>query len=78
MMQCRGWASVVESGDRTPPSQAVLIFSQMRAAAEKQIAAWLQYKTHDLQRLNETLKRANHKSLEMAAIEEQVHYAMTR
>ncbi len=69
---------VVESGDRPAPSQAIVIFSQMKAAADSQIAAWHHYKTNELARVNAALQRAHQPALQIAAIEEQVHYAMTR
>ena len=69
---------MVESGDRTPPSQALTIYHLMSEAAHQQVAAWQQYKASELPRLNKALKQANQKPLQVAAIEEQVHYAMTR
>ncbi len=69
---------VVESGDRTPPSQALTIFHQMSEAAREKEAAWQRYKSSDLAELNAALTRAHRAPLKVAAIEEQVHYAMTR
>jgi hypothetical protein len=69
---------VVESGDRTAPAQAVEIFTEMSKAAREKIASWQQYKKTDLDKLNDALKRAHLEPLQIAAIEEQVHYAMTR
>ena len=69
---------VVESGDRTAPAQALVIFNQMSDAARRQIKAWEQYKTTELSQVNAALGRANRKPVQIAAIEEQVHYAMTR
>ena len=39
---------VVESGDRTAPAQAIVIFNQMKTAATAQIAAWQHFKASDL------------------------------
>ena len=69
---------MVESGDRTAPSQAITIFSQMSKAAREKIHGWEQYKATDLSGVNAALARAHRKPLQIAAIEEQVHYAMTR
>lgn len=69
---------VVESGDRTAPAQAIVIFNQMKTAATAQIAAWQQFKAADLTRVNAALQRAHQPGLQIAAIEEVVYYAMTR
>ncbi len=69
---------VVESGDRTAPAQAIVIFNQMNQAASEQIAAWQRFKTNELATVNAALQRAHQAPLQIAAIEEQVHYAMTR
>jgi hypothetical protein len=69
---------IVESGDRTAPAQALTIFDQMNKASSAGIAAWEGFKKTDLNALNATLILAGHEPLKIAAIEEQVHYAMTR
>lgn len=69
---------MVESGDRTAPSQAIVIFNQMSKAAHASIEAWERYKTTELNRVNAALTRAQRKPLQISSIEEQVHYAMTR
>ncbi|MGC2160928.1 MAG: hypothetical protein WA634_03370, partial [Silvibacterium sp.] len=70
--------AMVESGDRTAPAQAVVIFKEMSKAAREKIHDWDEYKVDDLNRVNAALKRAHRSPLQIAAIEEQVHYAMTR
>jgi photosystem II stability/assembly factor-like uncharacterized protein len=70
--------AMVESGDRAAPSQAIVIFNEMSKAARAQIEAWKQYKAVELNRVNAALTRAQRKPLQISAIEEQVHYAMTR
>jgi len=70
--------SVVESGDRTAPSQAVVIFHEMSKAAQAKIHDWELYKTTELGHVNAALARAHRAPMQIAAIEEQVHYAMTR
>ena len=69
---------VVESGDRTAPAQAIVIFNQMKTAATAQIAAWQHFKATGLTGVNAALQRAHQAPLQIAAIEEEVHYAMTR
>ena len=69
---------MVESGDRTAPAQALEIFNEMSKAARQKIDAWQQYKRVELTRVNDALTRAHLKTVQVAAIEEQVHYAMTR
>ncbi len=69
---------VVESGDRTAPADATEIFTQMKQASQEGIEAWQHFKTADLATLNAELTAAHREPLKIAAIEEQVHYAMTR
>ncbi|MHB2010060.1 MAG: flagellar hook assembly protein FlgD, partial [Acidobacteriaceae bacterium] len=69
---------VVESGDRTAPAQAIVIFNRMNQAASEQIAAWQRFKTSELATVNAALQQAHQAPLQIAAIEEEVHYAMTR
>ena len=69
---------VVESGDRPAPAQAIVIFDQMKTAANAQTAAWQHFKASDLAKVNAALQRAHQPVLQIAAIEEEVHFAMTR
>ncbi|HEX3660549.1 MAG TPA: hypothetical protein VHU89_03920 [Acidobacteriaceae bacterium] len=69
---------IVESGDRQAPDQALQIFHQSSEAAQTGIAAWEHFKAADLARLNATLTANHREPLHIAAIEETVHYAMTR
>ena len=69
---------VVESGHRAAPAQALEILSSMSTSARKDIESWQQFKTTELSGVNAVLLRANRPPLQIAAIEEQVHYAMTR
>ena len=50
----------------------------MKKASQDGVDAWQQFKTVDLAALNAALTAANRELLKIAAIEEQVHYAMTR
>jgi hypothetical protein len=69
---------MVESGHRTAPSQALLIFDEMSKSARLRIAAWKQFKSDRLSDVNAALVRAKRQPLQISSIEEQVHYAMTR
>ena len=50
---------VVESGDRPAPAQAIVIFDQMKSAANAQTAAWQHFKASDLAKVNAALQRAH-------------------
>jgi photosystem II stability/assembly factor-like uncharacterized protein len=50
---------VVESGDRTVPSQATAVFEEADRAAKMRIAEWTLIKTTSLRALNDRLKNAN-------------------
>jgi photosystem II stability/assembly factor-like uncharacterized protein len=69
---------MVESGDRTAPASALEIFDEMGKAEREKIASWEQYKKTDLPEMNKALQQANREPIKIAAIEEQVRYAMTR
>jgi hypothetical protein len=69
---------MVESGDRTAPAQAIVIYDEMSKAAREKIQVWQQYKTTELSAVNAALVRAHRQPLQISAIEELVHYAMTR
>ena len=69
---------IVESGDREAPANALTIFTAMGAATRQNLAAWEQFKTVDLAALNAALTQAQQAPIHIAAIEEEVHYAMTR
>jgi photosystem II stability/assembly factor-like uncharacterized protein len=69
---------MVESGDRTAPAQAIAIFDQMNKASQAGVAAWETFKKGDLDALNASLTDAHREPVKIAAIEEQVNYAMTR
>ena len=69
---------VVESGDRTAPAQALAINAEMGKAANEKIAAWEAFKAAEVAAVNAALVRAQRKPIEIASIEDQVYYAMTR
>jgi photosystem II stability/assembly factor-like uncharacterized protein len=69
---------MAESGDRTAPAQALAVADQMSKAARENIEAWERFKTTELTAVNSALVHAHKEPAQIAAIEEQVHYAMTR
>ncbi len=69
---------MAESGDRTAPAQALAVADQMSKAARENIEAWERFKTTELTAVNSALVHAHKEPVQIAAIEEQVHYAMTR
>ena len=69
---------VVESGDRTAPAVAQTIFDQKSKSEREKVAAWEQFKKTGLDAVNAALVKAQREPIKIAAIEEQVHYAMTR
>jgi photosystem II stability/assembly factor-like uncharacterized protein len=69
---------IVESGDRQAPEQALTIYHQMAAASTADTVRWEQYKQTELPELNRTLKQSGLAPIEISAIVEEVHYAMTR
>ena len=69
---------VVESGHRAAPAVALEILAQMSTSARENIQSWQRFKSTELSNVNKALVRANRPPLQIAAIEEQVHYAMTR
>jgi hypothetical protein len=50
----------------------------MKKASQEGIDAWQHFKTDDLATLNAALTAAHLEPLQIAAIEEQVYYAMAR
>jgi photosystem II stability/assembly factor-like uncharacterized protein len=69
---------VVESSDRTIPSQAITVYELSEQAMKARIAEWAQLKTGRLAQLNEQLKRAKLAPIAIAEIEREVEYLMTR
>ena len=69
---------VVESGDRTTPSQGVTMFEEADRAAKLRIDDWKKIKTTLLPQLNDQLKQANEAPVSISEIEIEVEYLMTR
>jgi photosystem II stability/assembly factor-like uncharacterized protein len=68
---------VVESGNRTVPSQANFVFTEADKAAKLRIAEWGQWKTTQLPELNGQLRKAKAAEISISEIERAVEYLMT-
>ncbi len=68
----------IESGDRTPTSQALAMSARATREVNAQAAKWEQVKHGPLARLNAALRSHHLEPVAIAAIERQVHYLMTR
>lgn len=69
---------VVESGHRAVPAQAIAIYQITRRSAAQYEAQWRKLKTTELVTLNQQLEKANLKTVQIAQIEQDVDYVMTR
>lgn len=70
--------SVVESGDRVIPAQALELYKQSSIVMRQRVEQWHKIKKTDLAQLNRQLKKANLKPIEISSIEREVFYQMTR
>jgi len=69
---------VVESGDRTVPSQAIAVYEESSQQAKTCIAEWKQFKQTQLAELNQQLGKANFAPIAIADIEREVELLMSR
>jgi photosystem II stability/assembly factor-like uncharacterized protein len=69
---------VVESGDRTVPSQAIVVYNQSRQQVQAAIAAWGNFKTNKLPQLNRKLSGRNLAPIAISEIEQEVEFLMSR
>jgi photosystem II stability/assembly factor-like uncharacterized protein len=69
---------VVESGDRGVPAQALELYQQAQQALTSRQAEWQKLKQQDLVQLNQELEKAGVAPLQMAEIEQEIDYLMTR
>ncbi|MFZ0480620.1 MAG: hypothetical protein WAL71_15885 [Terriglobales bacterium] len=69
---------VVESGDRTVPSQAIAVYKESSQQAKICIAEWSQFKRRQLAELNQQLGKANLAPIAIAEIEREVEFLMSR
>ena len=70
--------SVVESGDRTIPSQALELYRQSRETMNQRVDQWHTLKNSQLPQLNRQLRKANMQPIQLSSIEREVFYQMTR
>ncbi len=68
---------VVESGNRTVPSQAVDLYREAERAAQSGIADWTRVKSDHLAKLNQALQKAGSAPIQIAEIEREAEYATT-
>jgi photosystem II stability/assembly factor-like uncharacterized protein len=69
---------VVEGGDRSVPSQAIAVYNESRQRVKGAIAAWGEFKTTKLPRLNQKLSEANLAPIAISEIEQEVQVLMSR
>src|SRR5664280_3264588 len=69
---------VVESGDRTAPSQAIEVYKQSDEAAKVRIAAWAKLKSTELPRLNNALQKRGLSPIQISQIEHEVEYLVSQ
>jgi photosystem II stability/assembly factor-like uncharacterized protein len=70
--------SVVESGTRPAPTQALTAFEEADRALKLRLAEWNEIKTNRLPQLNEQLKQAHAAPIAISEVEQEVEYLMTR
>ena len=65
---------VVESGNRTTPSQAIEVYQQSDEAAKARIGEWTKLKSTELPRLNNALQKVGVAPIQISQIEREVEY----
>lgn len=70
--------SVVESSDGPVPEQAVQLYRQSSAAMNQRVSEWKKVKATELPQLNRQLQKNGIKAVQIAQIEQEVSYQMTR
>jgi photosystem II stability/assembly factor-like uncharacterized protein len=70
--------SVVESGDRAVPSQAIAVYTESSQRVKAAIAEWKEFKTTKLRRLNQKLSEAGLAPIAISEIEQEVQFLMSR
>jgi hypothetical protein len=65
---------VVESSDRTVPSQAVDLYREADQVAKAGMAAWTQLKSAQLAKLNEALQKAGVAAIQISEVEHEGEY----
>ncbi len=68
----------VESGHREAPAQAMELYQSASTSARERERQWARFKTDQLPAINEKLRQAKLKPIQITEIEQQVDYLMTR
>lgn len=68
---------VVESGDRTIPSQAMELYQQSSQTMNQRVQQWQNLKKTEILQLNQQLQKAKMTPLQISQIEREVFYQMT-
>jgi photosystem II stability/assembly factor-like uncharacterized protein len=69
---------VVESGDRTVPSQAIALYEESSQQIKERIAEWTSFKQTKLPELNQKLREGNTAPIAISEIEQEVEFLMTQ
>ena len=69
---------VVEGGDRPVPSQAIAVYQEANEQISARISEWTTFKQKKLPDLNEQLRQANLAPIDIADIEKEVEFLMSR
>jgi photosystem II stability/assembly factor-like uncharacterized protein len=69
---------VVESGDRSAPSQALAVYNESDQGVKAGIAEWSEFKTTRLPLLNQKLVEGNLAPIAISTIEQEVQFLMSR
>jgi photosystem II stability/assembly factor-like uncharacterized protein len=68
---------VVESGDRTVPSQAIALYEESSEHIKERIADWTAFKRTGLPQLNQKLRDANIAPIAISEIEQEIEFLMS-
>jgi photosystem II stability/assembly factor-like uncharacterized protein len=69
---------VVESGDRTVPSQAIALYKESSPQVKARIAEWIRFKQTRLVQLNQQLREADFSPIAISEIEQEVDFLISR
>ena len=69
---------VVENSDRAIPSQALDLYRDSDRVAKASLSDWAKLKANQLNKLNDSLKKAGMNTIQIAEIENEVEYLMSQ
>jgi hypothetical protein len=69
---------VVESGDRTTPSQALDLYRQSDEAANARMSEWTKLKSTQVVQLNDALQKVGIKTIQVSRTERESETAMSQ